>query len=406
MRTRYWGSSREWRALPRPAITVPLLVLAFAVCVFADFAVAPYNYSDLRAVLLLVIPYSPLLALTLGPLPGAVAWFLAAAITLASQDESQTVMALLFPLIPVAAFCTYLLPWRSAIVLTAAFFAVLPIIGIRHHAAGAYLIGVFLAAAVAAGLGLNVMRQRNEKVQKELDEARDHEADIRAQERKHLARELHDIVAHDITVIAMHANRAEFLANPAQVTQLLGTISVSARQTLQDLRNLVVVLNEDREAADEEPPEIAPDDATPAAFAAEVDGVVGALRDAIFTIDLEIDGALQRIPSSLIPALRRTVRELGTNIMKHGDPAGRARMRITIDDEELVLSAENTVLKHDTMPSSLTGLEAMRERALLLGGTVDFGAVGGFWTSKMTLPLSGARKQERRNDDPSVVGRR
>lgn len=347
-----------------------------------DVLLDPHKYADPQSVLLLVLPYSPLLALTLGPVPGAVAWFLAAAITLSAQGESQTIMALLFPLLPVAVFATYLLRWRSAIILSMALFAMVPVIGMRHHATGAYIVGLFLAAAVTAGLSLNVMRRRNERGARELAEARRRESLVRAEERRHLAHELHDIVAHDVTIIAMQANRAGLSTDAAKTAELLSTISRSARQTLHDLRNLVVVLND-----------VTPDnllsaeDATAMALDREIAGIVDALRTAHYAVDLHRTGPLEAVPSRLIPPLRRTVREIGTNILKHGDTSEPVSIRISVDDQQLSLEATNSVSTPKSMPSSLTGLEAMKERTQLLGGSIEFGPDEGRWRTALLFPL-------------------
>ncbi|MNI62138.1 hypothetical protein D3C73_1174440 [compost metagenome] len=121
----------------------------------------------------------------------------------------------------------------------------------------------------------------------------------------------------------------------------------------------------------------------------DLDGVVEALDRAGFQVSLVVEGEVARIPASLRQALRRTVREMGTNVLKHADPSGVVDLRLTVGADRVQLASENTVSTAEPIMSSKTGLEAMSARCEVFGGFMDVGLSEGRWTTAVSIPLEG-----------------
>ncbi len=263
---------------------------------------------------------------------------------------------------------------------------------------------VFLAAA--AWRSVNVYRHRYEQSTHHIRDLQEQQAQVRSEERTRLAHELHDIVAHDVTIIAMQARRAEFVNDQAKTSQILEGIGNAAQQTLQDLRSLVTLLKEeerdepgsgsqtpDREGQDTDfldAPAMSGETTTAVGLVHDLDGVVEALDRAGFQVSLVVEGEVARIPASLRQALRRTVREMGTNVLKHADPSGIVDLRLSVGGADRVqLASENTVSTAEPIMSSRTGLEAMSARCEVFGGFMDVGHRDGRWTTAVSIPLEG-----------------
>ena len=203
-------------------------------------------------------------------------------------------------------------------------------------------------------------------------------------------------MAHDVTVIAMQARRAEFVADdPIKTAQILEGIGESASQALQDLRSLVMLLKTqtDNEAdaeginAESDDPKLSGETTTSVGLIHDMRNVVDTVERGGFRATLEIEGPVASIPASLRQALRRTVRELGTNILKHGKPDTDVQIQLLIDQDQVTLRSINELSSERPISSSRTGLEAMRARCEVFGGQVVTESKGGVWTTTMTIPF-------------------
>jgi signal transduction histidine kinase len=392
------------RRLPGGWVARALLVLAFVGLVALDATGGTLQLTSLRGVVELLLPYVPVLALAVGIVPATATWFVAYAAILALGADSLLVSAFAFPTIIVLGFAAYLLPWVPALVVTASAVATMPLVLVANPQGTVLAVGlaVLTLLAATAGLTVNFFRLRSERSETQVRELEERQARIRNEERTRLAHELHDIVAHDVTVIAMQARRAEFVDDPATTAAILDNIGRSAQQALQNLRSLVVLLKEDvtaatAEAADGTPPdpaasvvealEMSGETTTAAAFVRDFHGVGDALERAGFTAHLTTTGAVSRVPTSLRQALRRTVRELATNILKHGDATRPVELRLTVGADAVTLASTNVVATGAPISSSRTGLEAMRARCEVFGGELVAGADDGRWCTTMTIPL-------------------
>ncbi|GAB3536488.1 hypothetical protein GCM10027403_17400 [Arthrobacter tecti] len=382
-----------------------LLAVVFVFLVASDILHGELDLASPRGWFELVFPYMPLLALLAGALPGAAAWLVVFAVVLSLGAPPLLVSATIFPMIVTVGLVTFALPIVPARVFSVMVLVLVPLVWLVNPdmTSGVLVLGLLAVCAASAGLGANTFRARSERDAQKVVRLTEEQARIRNFERTRLAHELHDIVAHDVTIIAMQARRAEFVADPAKTAKILESIGEAAFQALQDLRSLVVLLKTEDQIeiagsvadANERPAEggllDAPDPSgettTAVALIHDIRNVADAVERAGFRVQLDIEGSVAMVPASLRQALRRTVRELGTNILKHGDSDADVRLRLAVDEEHVALSSANRVSSGIAVSSSQTGIEAMRARCEVFGGRVFTDSTSGIWSTTMTIPL-------------------
>jgi signal transduction histidine kinase len=203
---------------------------------------------------------------------------------------------------------------------------------------------------------------------------------IRADERAKIAREMHDVVSHQVSLIAMQAGALQVATNDQLSKQTATTIRALSTRTLDELRNLVGALRTATDGADE------PD----------LETLLDLVKDSTMDVKLEMDLGGRKPPGPVASAAYRTVQEALTNVRKHAADAPTS-VRITVADGELWVRVENeapvaepdaAARKDDVLPSGRHGLRGLRERATLLGGDFYAGPNehGGF-TVLASLPL-------------------
>jgi len=204
-----------------------------------------------------------------------------------------------------------------------------------------------------------------------LEHERDQQAKIAVgAERARIARELHDVVAHAVSVIVVHADGAAFAVRkqPELAERAIETISSTGREALTELRRLLGVLrSEDSET-----------ERTPQPGLAQLGSLVEQVRSAGVAIDLVLEGERRALPPGVELAGYRIVQEALTNVMKHA-PEANARVRVAFGPAELELEVENDGRTNGAAGSGY-GLAGMRERVELYGGSVEAAPVrgGGF----------------------------
>jgi signal transduction histidine kinase len=229
-------------------------------------------------------------------------------------------------------------------------------------------------AAAPVFLGQLVQTRRDLSLRLvEISEARDHERLLTAQsvlaaERAQLAREMHDVVAHQVSLIAVRAGALQVATADADTREATATIRRLSVQTLDELRHMVSVLR----ATGSRPMEL-----TPQPSLADLGRLVGGSGiEAELTTDLS-DG----LPPPVQRAIYRTVQEALTNVRKHA-PGATARIHLGQEDGIVQATVTNTASRRPALPlpSAQHGLVGLRQRAELLGGTVTTGptADGGY----------------------------
>jgi len=254
---------------------------------------------------------------------------------------------------------------------------VLAKVGVTSLQGGSHPANVALAFAVlfsAMALGA-VIRFRASARSNELDQAK-------LLERERLARDLHDIVAHHVSAIAIRAQAglATAEAQPDAAVEALRIIEAEASRTLAEMRAMVRILRRSQ------PPALAPGGSI-----ADLDRLSS--RDqAGPLVDVAVSGDIAEVPPSVGAAVYRLAQESVTNARRHARHATRIAVRVAADDSCVRLRVSDdgdTGLLRPTATQGY-GLVGMIERARLLGGTCEAGPdPGGGWTVTAVLPRSG-----------------
>ncbi|MDN5796318.1 MAG: sensor histidine kinase [Intrasporangium sp.] len=219
---------------------------------------------------------------------------------------------------------------------------------------------------------------------------RDQRARLTAQsERARIAREMHDIVAHSLSVVVVQADGAAYAAEHApawtrsQASVALQTIGTTAREALDETRRLVGVLRESGDGATEYAPTASLDD---------MDDLIGRVRSAGHEVELDVTGSGARVPREVELAAYRIIQEALTNVLKHAGPAASVRVSVTRGDPLVVEVEDDGRGAAATDDGSGNGTIGMRERAAATGGTLKAGPrPGGGYRVRAELPLTPRR---------------
>jgi len=227
-----------------------------------------------------------------------------------------------------------------------------------------------------------------------LERERDQQARLAATaERARIARELHDIVAHSLTVVVTMSEAAAVTAeaDPAAARTAMTHVAATGRSALGEMRRLLGVLRADEAAPDDAAADVA-GTREPAPGLDRLDDLVAGARSAGLPVRLTVIGPARPLPSTLDVTAYRVVQESLTNALKHAaDPTG-VHVRLRWTEEDLLIDVTDDGRRGTIRPeASGHGLTGMRERLSLFGGVVSSGpgAAGG-WTVQAVLPLAGA----------------
>jgi signal transduction histidine kinase len=224
-----------------------------------------------------------------------------------------------------------------------------------------------------------------------LETERDQAARIAVgEERGRIARELHDVVAHAVSVIVVQADGASYAisSNPELAGRAIATISETGRGALEELRRLLDVLRNDE--SDGEP-------RVPQPNAEALVELADRVRAAGLPVDLEIDGDLGGLPAGVSLGVYRIVQESLTNSIKHAGRGAKACVRIYLEDDVVHIKVLDDGGGRAPVPVATNaaaavpggnGLIGMRERAHVFGGSLHVGPVpGGGWRVHAELPI-------------------
>jgi signal transduction histidine kinase len=191
-----------------------------------------------------------------------------------------------------------------------------------------------------------------------------------AEERNRIARELHDVVGHSVSVMTVQASAVRRLMRPDQAKEraALETVEAAGREALTEMRRMVGVLR-----SGDETPNLAPPPTLD-----QLDRLVANFRQAGLDVVLEQDGEPVPLPPGLDLTAYRLIQEALTNTLRHAR-ATQAVVRVSYRAGTLLLSVRDDGQGPDGSPPG-TGLLGMRERVAVYGGTLSTGAVdrGGF----------------------------
>ncbi|GAA4521722.1 sensor histidine kinase [Brachybacterium paraconglomeratum] len=253
---------------------------------------------------------------------------------------------------------------------------------------GLGLVGTITIVAVWALANLQRARVRQlaltrDRAEQALREREQRTALAVAAERARIAREMHDVVAHSLSVIIAQADGGRFVAaqKPEQAAEVLATIGETGRAALADMRSLLGVLRQEDETSFG--PQPGPE-------------MLGDLTDRVvaagLAVDLQVEGPLEDLPHSLGVSVFRLVQESLTNVLKHAGPGASAAVRIMRGPQQLVIEVlddgQGTDPASDGQGHGLTG---MRERMSVFGGTLQAGPLPSRgYRVRAVVPLTGS----------------
>jgi signal transduction histidine kinase len=207
-----------------------------------------------------------------------------------------------------------------------------------------------------------------------------------AEERGRIARELHDVVAHAVSVMVVQAGaaRRSVASNPDQARDALASIESTGRQALAEMRRLVGL---QRDRGEGEDAALAPQPSL-----VHLESLLAATRDAGLPVELTVEGEPRPLPAGVDLSAYRIVQEALTNSLKHAGPA-RATVRLCYGREALEVQVSDDGQgggPNGRVDGGGHGLIGMRERVALFGGTLEVGVGhGGGFRVAARLPIDG-----------------
>lgn len=210
-----------------------------------------------------------------------------------------------------------------------------------------------------------------------------------AEERMRIARELHDVMAHHIAAISVHAGSAEAntLKNPRTAMESLVRIRTASGEALRELQAILHVLRSGETGAEGD---------IPVAGASQIPHLLESFRLLGLHVDYHEDGVLpQNLPPALDLALYRITQEGLTNVHKHGNGTARVNLTATSTNIDLRIRNDGAAAPgavHTGRPSGQQGfgIVGMQERAISAGGRLRAASAGKYFTIEASFPL-GAR---------------
>ncbi|WP_055588484.1 sensor histidine kinase [Peterkaempfera griseoplana] len=222
-----------------------------------------------------------------------------------------------------------------------------------------------------------------------LERERDARAKVAvAAERARIARELHDVVAHNVSVMVVQADGAAYVldGSPEQAREALATIAATGRQALDEMRRLLGVLRTAEPGAGEYVPQPGVE---------QLPDLLEQVRGAGLAVDFTLEGSPRPLPRGVELTAYRIVQEALTNVRKHGGPDVRADVHIRFGDGTVDVLVEDDgrgaaaeLYERGGADGQGHGLIGMRERVGMVGGRLDAGPrPGGGFRIRAVLPL-------------------
>jgi len=265
--------------------------------------------------------------------------------------------------------------WRSALAAVASG-ALITVLALTNDLPGALL----WAGAILLGFDVGVIMQFQQRrlETQQLSEAARREAAVH-DERQRITREVHDVVAHSLSVTMLHltaARRALEEDGEAEVGEALDALRDAerlGRQAMNDIRHTIGLLGDSELAATRAAPDVS-----------DIPTLVEGFRTAGLRVSLDLSGDPESLPATSGLALYRIVQESLTNVAKH-QPGAAARVHLALD-EGPHLRISNDLAGPARVSQDGSGLKGMASRAELFGGQFTAGEQEGRWVVEVTVP--------------------
>jgi signal transduction histidine kinase len=264
--------------------------------------------------------------------------------------------------------------WQAAVIFAVTGLVLLPLEHAVHPqgSLGSDFVGGVIFAGGVVGWGMIRRSRRQTRREQELRSGVEEQLrveQIRHAERTRIAREMHDVLAHRLSLLSLHAGALEFRpdASPEEVAKAAAVIRASAHQALEDLRAVIGLLR--GESPGDPPP-------PPQPSLSRLPELLEESRAAGMTLDAELGVDLAAVPEGVGRNALRIVQEGLTNARKHA-PGARVELRLDgAPGDGLTIDLRNPVpvaAVAGELPGSATGLLGLAERATLSGGRLEHG---------------------------------
>lgn len=250
-----------------------------------------------------------------------------------------------------------------------------------------------IVLAFVTSRSIFVLREKNQQGARQMERLRERTENAIRDERKNIARDLHDIVAHDITIVAMQSKAARFANDESTYREAIDVISKLSSETLHDLRLMLNVLRTDGTMSDIG----ASSDGKPSATTIQaIQGIAvfsQRLRDAGFGVQTDVDEEeISELPRSAHTALYRVMQEATTNIIKHAEPGSQCSISLKRRGDTAVLRMVNQVMTSKKIATNDalwggSGLIGMEDRMRAFGGQFEAGKHAHQWILVAEIPF-------------------
>jgi signal transduction histidine kinase len=253
-------------------------------------------------------------------------------------------------------------------------------------ALGALVFGVWAIGERRRTRALYVAQLEERAAQLERDRDRESKLAV-SNERTRIAREIHDVVAHGLSIMIVQADGGLYAADasPEQAKKALATIGDTGRASLTEMRKMLGLLKQDAQS------ELDPNQPRPQPGVSSLPELIENVRQAGLPVDYQVTGQPRDLPALLGLTAYRIVQEGLTNALKHAGPGARTSVRLDFGREMLTVAVSDDGRGAGVAPSGDPGhgLVGMRQRALISGGTVSAGPkAGGGYEVVARLPYN------------------
>jgi signal transduction histidine kinase len=346
---------------------------------------------------LIVASALPLLVLTRAPIASLAGSFVfTAAYWATDYGRGPIFLALTVALIATIRAGHRLVGWTALVVGFAVFLWLPAAFGTGDAEGVGHALGIsaWLFVLGLIGEGARVRRERGA----ERARVREEEARRRiGEERLRISRELHDVLAHNVSLINVQSSVALHLLDeqPEQARAALTAIKAASAETLREMRGVLGALREDGESLPRDP----------APSLARLDELLAQVRSAGVSVDALVEGEPGPLPAGVDLAAYRIVQEALTNVRRHA-PGASARVRVAYLDDGVEVEVDDDGVGGGDFVDVVAGngLTGMRERAAALDGSLETGAGprGGFRVLAR-LPVAARAGASMRRDGPGAV---
>jgi signal transduction histidine kinase len=358
------------------------------------------SHDDVSSGVLLAFAFALAIPLWWRRKAPAITYFVIAAVSLAHWSMGLWLPGGISALIALYTLARHgslrLLSWAVGVAVGEVFVAAFFLVPVDHPLLGSFFLLGTTTAAIAIGLTLRIRQMYLAALE---DRARrlevEHEQRVRltaAAERSRVAREMHDIVGHNLSVMVSLADGASTLAanNNERSAEALHILSDTGRQAMSELRRVLGVLRDGNEEARL---------LSPQPGIRDLDPLLARLRAAGLTVTYRTAGDLDALSSGLQLTVYRTVQEALTNTLKHAGVGSAAEVGVTADAGTVRIRVADTgvhpgagvrpVAEPRIGGDTGHGLVGIRQRAAMYGGTVTIGprALGHGWLVDVVLDV-------------------